>query len=348
MPGWLHKIKRSNFVIKLTHWEYWPFGVLQLPLFFYYPWLSLRSGSLTFFAGSNPGITMGGMLGESKYEVLQKLPPSVIPKTAIIRHPTTVQEVLCVIQREGFSLPLIFKPDLGERGFMVKKIRDEGDIADYLAKMKNDFLIQELVDFPHEFGVFYRRYPDNEKGEVTSIVMKEMLSVIGNGTSTLRDLMLANDRAKLQWEILRETYQYRLEEVVPDGERLEIVSIGNHCLGTKFLNGNHLITPQLSDSFDKISKQIDGFYFGRFDLRCASLDDLAAGKVLVLELNGCGAEPAHIYDPEFSIWKALIVLIEHWNSIFKIARQNKSKGFRFLPLREAMFHLRNFREKVNS
>jgi hypothetical protein len=348
MPGWLHKIKRSNFVIKLTHWEYWPFGVLQFPLFFYYPWLSMRSGSFTFFAGSNPGITMGGMLGESKYEVLQKLPTAVVPKTAFVRKPTTVKEVLNLIEREGFSLPVIFKPDLGERGFMVKKIRQEDDIVHYLSKMKNDFLIQELVDFPHEFGVFYRRFPDSEKGEVTSIVMKEMLSVVGDGMSTLQDLMLANDRAKLQWEILRETYKSRLKEVVAAGEKQEIVSIGNHCLGTKFLNGNHLITPRLSNSFDNISKQIDGFYFGRFDLRCASLDALAEGKVLVLELNGCGAEPAHIYDPDFSIWKALWVLIEHWNSIFKIAQQNKTRGFRFLPLKEAVFHLRNFREKVNS
>lgn len=291
---------------------------------------------------------MGGMFGESKYEVLLKLPPAVVPKTVVVRQPTTLNDVLNLLQQERFSLPVIFKPDLGERGFMVKKIRNENDIVDYLARMKNDFLIQEMVDLPYEFGVFYRRFPDSEKGEVTSIVMKEMLYVVGDGISTLRDLILANDRAKLQWEKLRETYASRLMNVVAANEKLEIVSIGNHCLGTKFLNGNHLITPQLSHSFDCISKQIEGFYFGRYDLRCESLDDLAKGRILVMELNGCGAEPAHIYDPDFSLWRALLVLIEHWNSIFKIARQNKSRGFRFLPLREAVFHFRNFREKVNS
>ncbi|MEP6789425.1 MAG: M24 family metallopeptidase, partial [Acidobacteriota bacterium] len=49
---------------KLTHWEYWPFGIIQAPLFFYYPWLALKSRSLFFFSASNPGILMGGMFGE--------------------------------------------------------------------------------------------------------------------------------------------------------------------------------------------------------------------------------------------------------------------------------------------
>ena len=54
-----------------------------------------------------------------------------------------------------------------------------------------------------------------------------------------------------------------------------------------FINSNHLITPALSASFDRISKQIDGFYFGRFDLRVKTIEDLEAGNIQILELNGC-------------------------------------------------------------
>ena len=153
-----------------------------------------------------------------------------------------------------------------------------------------------------------------------------MLTVVGDGKSSLKKLILDKDRAKLQWDTLKEVYHDRLNEILPLGKPIELVSIGNHCLGTKFLDGSHLITRELSETFDSISKQIDGFYFGRFDLRCASLHDLYKGNFKIMELNGCGAEPAHIYHPGYSIHKALRVLFEHWKNIFIISRENTRTG----------------------
>ena len=86
---------------------------------------------------------------------------------------------------------------------MVERINSEDDIDKYLLKMKFDFIIQELVDLPLEYGIFYMRFPHHEKGVVTSIVMKEMLSVTGDGKSTLQELILNKDRAKLQWQKLK-------------------------------------------------------------------------------------------------------------------------------------------------
>jgi hypothetical protein len=346
MPDWLHKIRNSRFVIRLTHWEYWPFGIIQFPLFLYYPWLSLRARSLTFFSGSNPGIPMGGMFGESKFEVLQKLPESIVPKTILIRQPASIETILSTLEQRGLTFPLIFKPDLGERGFMVKRINGINDIQRYTDQLKYDFLVQEFVDLPMEFGIFYQRRPTEPTGKVTSVVLKEMLSVVGNGSSTLKELILENGRAKLQWETLRVTYKDELNLVIPSGERREIVSIGNHCLGTKFINANYLISEELTASFDCISKQIEGFYFGRFDLRCKDLEDLKRGKVMVMELNGSGAEPSHIYDPAFSLWIAIRTLIEHWKTIFEIAMQNKMMGYQFISLKDAIDYYQNFKKKV--
>jgi len=346
MPGWLDKIKASNLIIKLTHWEYWPFGFVQFPIFFYYPWLSLRARSLTFFSGSNPGIVMGGMFGESKFEVLQKLPPPIVPRTILIKQPCSVETILKTLQDQQFSFPVIFKPDLGERGFMVKKIFTREDIQRYVTHLKYDFLVQEFVDLPMEFGVFYQRLPTEKNGQVTSIVLKEMLYVVGNGSSTFQELILRNDRAKLQWEVLKLTYQNELDYIIPTGEKREIVSIGNHCLGTKFINANFLISKELTISFDNISKQIEGFYFGRFDLRCKDFEDLKQGKVKVLELNGSGAEPSHIYDPAFSLWVAMKTLIQHWKTIFEISMQNKMLGYQFISLKDAIDYYHNFRRKV--
>jgi hypothetical protein len=337
------KLTRSNFAIKLRNWEYWPFGIVQFPLFFYFGWLSIRARSIVFFSASNPGITMGGMFGESKYEVLKKVPAAFVPKTIFIPRASQFKHVLSQLEKAGIGWPLICKPDLGERGFMVKRIKDESSLAQYLQTMKYDFIAQELVPGPLEFGVFYTRFPRKEKGTVTSIVMKEMLSVVGDGKSTLRQLILRVDRAKLQWEKLNHSYSEQLDTIPVQGHKIELVSIGNHCLGTKFLDGTHLITTELSDTFDRISKQIPGFYFGRFDLRCASVDDLYKGNIKIMELNGCGAEPAHIYHPGYSLRKALKVLFTHWKNIFIIARENQRNGVNFISFKEAVQHYRKFK-----
>jgi hypothetical protein len=286
---------------------------------------------------------MGGMFGESKYDVLKKIPAQYIPKTILIKLPTSTQEVSKQLMEEGFSLPVIFKPELGERGFMVKRIRTEDDIRQYLEKIKVNFLVQQLVDLPLEFGIFYTRFPSSQKGKVTSVVIKEMLSVTGDGRSTLEQLILKKDRAKLQWDKLKNTYEGRIKEILPKGQKLELVSIGNHALGTKFLNGNHLINGKLSATFDQISKQIDGFYFGRFDLRCATIEDLYEGRVSIVELNGCGAEPAHIYDPDFKLYKAIGVLFLHWKTIFEIARENHKLGVKYISHKEARDLYRKFK-----
>jgi hypothetical protein len=340
------RLRRSNLFIKLASWEYWPFGIIQAPLFPYWLWLSLKARSFIFFSASNPGILMGGMLGESKFEVLSKVPDPVKPKTLLIRSPTSLQRVLEQIQLLGLKYPVIFKPDLGERGWMVKKIWSESDIVNYLKEVRIDFLVQEFVDLPLEFGVFYVRYPSEPYGRVTSIVGKEMLNVVGDGRKSLGALILESDRAKLQWNTLSATHRDRLDKIPSKGERIELVSIGNHCLGTKFLNSNNLITEKLSKSFDAISKQVEGFYFGRYDLRAASVADLEEGRVMIMELNGCGAEPAHIYNPGFSLMEACRVLFKHWSDIYRVSAENHHRGAAYLSFREARTIYKKFKSQV--
>jgi hypothetical protein len=312
----------------------------------YWLLLAARARSLFFFSASNPGITMGGMLGESKFDVLNLVPDQYKPKTIRINYPSTTSGVLRAIQENGYEFPVIFKPDLGERGFMVKRIFNEQDIDHYLATLKKDFLIQELIDLPIECGVFYTRFPNDENGKVTSIVLKEMLTVTGDGKSTLQDLILTKPRAKLQWEKLKNIYTESLSSIIPDKKIIELNLIGNHCLGTKFLDGGHLINEKLAKSFDAISKQINGFYFGRFDLRCASFEDLTEGKIKIMELNGCGAEPAHIYQPGFSLWKALGVLFTHWRNMFLISIQNNKRGVAYISFSEGKMIYKKFKAAI--
>lgn len=333
-------------MIKLRHWEYWPFGILQFPVVFYYLWLSLRARSFFFFTASNPGIEMGGMLGESKFKILDKIPSAYKANTIFIARNSSLTQIKNQMSEADLKFPVIFKPDLGERGYRVKRINNETEAQQYVNTFKFDFLIQELVELPEEFGVFYRRLPSQQKGEVFSIVGKELLTVTGNGRNTLEELILAKDRAKLQWEKLKEQHHAQLNHVISAGEIFLLNAIGNHCLGTTFLNSNRFITEELNKSFDTISQQIDGFYYGRFDLRCESIAALTEGRVKILELNGCGAEPAHIYQPGFSFWKAVVVMITHWSYIFNIARENNERGHAYLTYEEAKMFYQKFKIAV--
>lgn len=286
---------------------------------------------------------MGGMFGESKYEVLEKVPANYKPVTVLMKHPATREQVLASMQESGLHYPVVCKPDLGERGWMVRRIYSDAELDQYLREIKLDFIVQACVDLPLEFGVFYVRYPEESTGRVTSIVGKEMLHVVGDGVKSLQQLILEKDRAKLQWPTLQEKFENRLQSIVSLGERIELVSIGNHCLGTMFLNSNHLITPAMSASFDRISKQIDGFYFGRFDLRVKTIEDLEAGNIQILELNGCGAEPAHIYQPGYSFFAAVGVIMRHWHDIYRISVENHRRGVNYITWKEARRIYKDFR-----
>ncbi|ELR69975.1 hypothetical protein C900_04498 [Fulvivirga imtechensis AK7] len=238
------------------------------------------------------------------------------------------------MDRIHLAFPIICKPDIGERGWMVQKVENENQLHSYIRQTSCAFLVQEYVDLPIEAGVFYYKSPGAKKGTVSSVVLKEMLTVTGDGHSTLQELIIRNDRAKLQWNPLKEKFNGKLTTILNAGEQMELVGIGNHCKGTKFLNGNYLINEKLTSTFDEISKNIEGFFFGRYDLRVKSIEDLYEGHIKIMELNGAGAEPAHIYHPGSSLRKAYHVLFQHWNILYEISRENHALGTPYLSLRD--------------
>lgn len=327
----------SPFFIRLRHWEYWPFEVVYAPVFVYWLWLSIKARSLFFFSASNPSIETGGLLGESKIDILDRIDAEYKPKTLFIPADAPTDSVLAQIDALGLTYPLIAKPNVGERGWEVEKIVSQEGVVTYSQRTHFDFLLQEYVDEPLELGVFYYRMPGQAQGVVSSIVQKEFLAIRGNGRNCIEELIQQNDRAILQLPALTKQYGHRFHDIPAAGDVITLVGIGNHSKGTKFLNANHLITPELTAVFDRISQSIDGFYFGRYDLRCRSLADLYAGRhIRIMELNGAGAEPAHIYQPGFSLREAYRVLFHHWRVLYNISRENNRRGVAYMTLSKAI------------
>lgn len=329
MLAWKSKLTGSVLWHKLVKWEYWPFYVLYFPISFYYIYLALRARSLFFFAASNPKIDFGGMLGESKAAIFDLIPDKYIPRTKRFSADVSLSHVTNFLNEHNLDFPIICKPDIGERGWMVEKIRNTDELIIYLNRIKVDFLAQEYVNYPVELGVFYYRMPGNEKGNVSSIVVKDMLHVIGNGNKTTRELIQANPRANMQLEMLERDGKIDLDAVPEKNIRVELEPIGNHCKGTTFLNGNMHISANLEIVFDTISKEIEEFYFGRFDLRCKSIADLEKGAHFkILELNGAGAEPGHIYQPGYALLKGYTDICFHLNKLCTISIVNHRRGFK--------------------
>jgi hypothetical protein len=192
----------------------------------------------------------------------------------------------------------------------------------------------------------YYRLPDGKQSGITSIVGKAFLSIVGDGFSSVGQLMDQSNRAQLRKDYLTAKFQNRLTDILPEGEVLVLEPIGNHCRGTKFVNRNDLISPKLISVFDTLSKNIDGFYIGRFDLKVTSVEDLYAGQnISILELNGVSSEPAHIYDPSTSIWQAYRALFLHYSLVYKIARQNNQNGIKYVSFATVLNQLKHFYAK---
>jgi hypothetical protein len=188
---------------------------------------------------------------------------------------------------------------------------------------KVDFLIQEFVPYQHEVGIFYYRYPNEERGHISGIVRKEFLAVTGDGVSTVEQLLLKNKRAILQLQVLRKVEKDKMDIVLRKGEELVLVPYGNHVRGAKFLDHSQLIDEELTVTMDSICTKVNGFYFGRLDIRYNSWEELKQGKSFsIIELNGSGSEPTHIYDPGHSVFWAWKEIIKHWRILYRISKMN--------------------------
>jgi len=346
------RIKHSNFLIKLLNWEYWPFTIIYAPAFFYWLYLSAKARSLFFFSAANPQIETGGLVGESKINILKRLPEQLIPRTIYIPCGESMKTVTVKLSEAGIKFPLIAKPNVGSRGFLVKKVSNTVDLEKFLSQQHVDFLLQEYVDYEVETSVLYYRFPNHSKGKISSVTLKKYLTVTGNGYSTVEELIRKQDRAKLQLETLKSS-QAVLMDLVPEKEEIvELVPIGNHCRGATFYNGNHLIDENLEAAFDEISHQIEGIYFGRFDIKCKDIESLKQGKhYKILEINGVGAEPAHIYDPDYRLLRAFKDILNQWKIIYQISVYNRRNGVDFMSGKEAwqtLVHLFTYKKFAGS
>jgi len=242
-------------------------------------------------------------------------------------HDLPYEEVRKKITEAGFEYPFVVKPDVGMKGILFRKIESEDQLIKYHERIPVEYIVQDLVELPVEVSVFYYRYPDQPKGVVSGFIDKELLQVKGNGSATLKELIESHPRAKFRMEEMEHRHGHRFERIIPNGEIFFLSYAGNHNRGAHFTNLHTEIDESLHKVFDELSHYTDKFFYGRYDIKTTSIEDLKQGKnFLILEFNGCGAEPNHIYDCGMNLWKAYGVLLIHWNALYRISRYNHKNG----------------------
>jgi hypothetical protein len=309
----------------------------------------MRHRSATLFTAVNPAIPDGGFVGESKYAILRGLAgrPESVARTALLRGDlpfrARVDAARDFLSEHDLGFPVVLKPDIGQRGTGVIVARSEKAVEAYLSATEADTLIQEYVPGV-EFGIFYYRFPGEERGRIFSLTDKRFPEVVGDGRRTLERLVLDDGRAVCMARAYLTAFGPRVHDIPPEGQAVPLVEIGSHCRGAAFLDGAWIRSAALEESIDRLARSFDGFHFGRFDIRARSYEHLARGvDFKVVELNGVTAEATHIYDPRTRLIDAYRVVFEQWRIAFEIGAANAARGSVVTPLgtlaRTAAAHL---------
>ena len=154
----------------LSFFEFWPMWAFYPPVMAYAGWLMLRHRGVLLPTVANPSFPGGGFYGESKAEILhlamQHVPEWTAPFVRLERteapgpdNSTERDAALAALADAGLSLPVVAKPDLGCRGAGVKLVCTAADLLAYIDGFprRAAFLLQRLVPFEGEAGVFYCR-----------------------------------------------------------------------------------------------------------------------------------------------------------------------------------------------
>jgi membrane protein DedA with SNARE-associated domain len=314
-------------------WEFWPPWLFYGPVVAHYLWLTVRYRSATLPSRANPGISAGGFVGESKIATLKDLretSPEFTAEAYLVEGDTLDQRTNFVGElqaRARIEYPFILKPDVGQRGLGVKLIREPAQLHAYLKHTDRPLIVQRYCPSPFEVGIFYYRLPSQSHGRIFAITEKIFPFVTGDGERTVEELIWADPRARLIAQKYLKRLAERRGQVLPAGEKLKLVEAGNHAQGCIFRDGWRLYSPALEQRIDAISRKLNGFFIGRYDIRYASEADLLQGQNFqIIELNGASSEATNIYDARNSLFTAYRTLFRQWALVFAIGHENRQRG----------------------
>jgi len=307
--------------------EFWPMVRFYAPTIPVYLYFAFRRKHWAYFTNVNPAIPFSGLFGESKSEILDMFPAYSKPATLSVSAETEFSKASHWITANSLTYPIVAKPNIGERGNGVVFLQNESELKQFLKANDEDYLLQEFINYSEEYGIFIAKSPVTGKVKVLSITGKQFLSVTGNGKQTVKELLSESLRGWLQVARLEKEGSNMLSHVPFLKEEFTIGRVGNHCLGTTFLDRNALNSPALERYLTTMFKDIPGIHYGRLDLKCNSISEmLVEGKFSILEFNGVSSEPGLAFDPSYTLFKSYKTVINHLRVQHQISKELTKQG----------------------
>ena len=301
--------------------------IFYAPIFPWFVYLYLLMGRMRTATCVDPCWPDGGAIGESKQHILNLFPSSLVEPSFRCDPGQDPEETLRRIEEEQWSWPVILKPDEGQRGEGVKLVESAERMHTLLVESGIPLIVQRYHAGPFEAGLFWWRRPDSQQGILFTICDKIFPVVTGDGQSTLRELIVSNARFRLQHRVFFKRFEDCLDEVLADGEKLQLTHAGNHAQGCMFRDGEHLRTPDLERRIDEACSQVPGYFYGRIDVRYADVEAFKRGEEFsIIEANGLSSESTNMYDPSFSITRAWSIMRKHWVVAMEIGNLNRARG----------------------
>jgi len=321
-----------RLIDKIKNWEQWPFKILYAPVSPVWAWYIIRSRAIWFFTPSNPKLTFGGMEGEPKKEMHVLLPEHLCPSYFNILPGESFENIIKQLKEKNISYPLIVKPEIGGQGILFRKINNETELKNYHRLVPVEYFIQEFINYPIEVSLFYYRFPGESKGVITGFLKKIPMQVTGDGVHTIEELIMVNAKMAKRIKEIRNKHADNLKKVLAKNEKYMLSYAANHNRGAQFIDLKEEIEDSLVKVLDDISLSINDFFYGRYDIMCNSIAELKQGKnFVILEYNGCGAEPNHFYDTGYTLMNAWQEILKHWKVLFRISKINNASGIKYWP-----------------
>ncbi|SIO96062.1 D-alanine--D-alanine ligase [Vibrio spartinae] len=321
----------------ISPYEFVPGWVFYTPVIAQSLCLGIKHRCLGLPLIANPTIKLSGMVGESKQDILNLAGAHakqwIEPFISCIRNGEDIDlqtnRALAEMVQANLSFPLVAKPDLGCRGVGVKLLHSRAQLRDYFASFpcNASFLLQRKAPYQAEAGVFYVRYPGEEQGEIISITLKYVPSVIGDGVHTLQQLIERCPRAGQLTHLYFPRHQDKLNWVPDAGQEFQLAFAGSHSRGSIFRNGNTYITEALTRKLDEILKDVEGYHYGRLDIKFEDMNQFMAGEnFTILEINGASSEATHIWDRNTPLKDIFTTLLNQYRILFEIGARQKKQG----------------------
>jgi len=338
------RISRENLPVLLYY----------APIFPGFVFLCLKHGGPRAVFTSNPGIPFGGAFSSSKSTFSERAGNAFRhPKSCLIRgaecDQTSVDNFFSKARAldsrasTDYSWPrFLLKPDAGERGRNVSVYFSEAAARAAILRVKEETLLQEYVAGV-DYSVFFFRNVDTRNTRILAITERSLPSGIGNGIDSVEQIII---KRNFRPDISRMLLKINLERLAwrPNpGQKIQLSFVANHSQGAVFKTFiSEGIMELITGAIAKLADAVGGVYYGRFDFKANSLDNLMSAKdVYLLEFNGAYAEPLEIYDSNCSLFRMYCVLHRRLDLLMSIGAELQRQGHeppRWKDIASALHH----------